>query len=105
MPGYPSPRPAGNHRRPRRQSCSIGLLLCLTAIPPGVDDREVAAAAARAGIEASPLSPFAQLPLRRGALILNFSGYDELTIRTAAPRLGGVVREMMEGALRQALGA
>ena len=87
------------------QPARAGLNL-LAWLPLGVDDREVAAAAARAGIEAPPLSPFAQLSLRRGALILNFSGYDELTIRTAAPRLGGVVREILEGGEAcQALGA
>ena len=87
------------------QPARAGLNL-LAWLPHGVDDREVAVAAAAAGIEAPPLTPFAQRPLTRGALILNFSGYDPLAIRSAAPRLGAVVRDVIAGAgQRRALGA
>ena len=65
----------------------------LAWLPPGVDDRRVAAAAAAIGIEAPPLSPFAQHPLPRGALILNFSGYDVEALRSAAKNLGSVLGE------------
>ena len=78
----------------------------LAWLPPGVDDRRVAAAAAAAGIEAPPLSPYSQRPLSRSALILNFSGYDVGAIRDAATGLGAVLRETIGGANRRdALGA
>ena len=78
----------------------------LAWLPSGVDDRKVALAAEVAGIEAPPLSPFALRPVSRGALILNFSGYDEIAIRSAAARLGAVVRELIDcGSSRHALGA
>lgn len=87
------------------QPARAGLNL-LAWLPPGVDDRVVAAATLRAGIEAPPLSPFAQEAASRGALILNFSGYDALALRPAATRLGEIVREMgSRDEPRQALGA
>ena len=68
----------------------------LAWLPTGIDDRQVARAAEGADIEAPPLSPFALRPLARGALILNFSGYDELALRSAAARLGLVIREAID---------
>jgi GntR family transcriptional regulator/MocR family aminotransferase len=77
----------------------------LAWLPVGVDDRHVARAAKLAGIEAPPLSPFALRPLARGALILNFSGYDELALRSAASRLALVAREVIDHSpSRHALG-
>ena len=78
----------------------------LAWLPPGVDDRRVAAAAAAIGIEAPPLSPFAQHALPRGALILNFSGHDVEALRSAAKKLGTVLAESVGRAHEQrALGA
>ena len=61
-------------------------------LPPGVDDRAVYRAALDAGVEAPPLSPFSQAPLERGALFLNFSGYDPKALRGAMVKLASVVR-------------
>ena len=78
----------------------------LAWLPIGIDDHHVARAAEAAGIEAPPLSPFALRPLARGALILNFSGYDEMALCSAAARLGIVLREVIDrGSTRHALGA
>ena len=78
----------------------------LAWLPAGVDDRQVARAAEVVGIEAPPLSPFALRPLAQGGLILNFAGYDEMALRSAAPRLGAVVREVIDhSSNRRALGA
>lgn len=78
----------------------------LAWLPAGVDDRRAAAAAATAGIEAPPLSPFAQQAMGRGALILNFSGYDADTLRSSATHLGTVLREAIGRARHEeALGA
>ena len=78
----------------------------LAWLPPGIDDRQVAWAAEVAGIEAPPLSPFALRPLARGALILNFSGYDEMALRSAAARLGPAIREAIDDcSSRRAWGA
>jgi GntR family transcriptional regulator/MocR family aminotransferase len=75
-------------------------------LAPGVDDRRVAAAAAAIGIEAPPLSPFAQRALPRGALILNFSGYDVESLRSAAKKVGAVLGECLDHPdQRHALGA
>jgi len=86
------------------QPARAGLNL-LAWLPAGIDDREIAMAAHHAGVEAPPLSPFAQLPLSRGALILNFSGYDAFAIRTTAARLGAVVRDTVARKSPRALGA
>ena len=93
-----------NHTLPSAL-CSLLSALCslLSAL---CDDRQVARAAELAGLEAPPLPPFAVRPLARGALILNFSGYDEMAVRSAAGRLSDVLREVIDhSATRQALGA
>ena len=64
-------------------------------LPPGIDDVAVYRAALAAGVEAPPLSPFAQAPLERGGLFLNFSGYDAAALGAAAARLGVVLRAML----------
>ena len=81
------------------QAAHAGLNV-LAWLPPGVDDRRIATAAELAGIEAPPLSPFAQRPLSRGALILNFSGYDAIDLRSAAAKLGTVISAVVERAMR-----
>lgn len=43
-------------------------------LPPGADDQKMSAKAARAGIYAMPLSPFAINRPKRGALLLGFTG-------------------------------
>jgi GntR family transcriptional regulator/MocR family aminotransferase len=77
------------------QAARAGLNV-LAWLPSGVDDRRIASAAELAGIEAPPLSPFAQHPLARGALILNFSGSDAFAIRAAAAKLGMVLSEVID---------
>ena len=64
-------------------------------LPPGVDDRAVYRAALEAGVEAPPLSPFSQAPLERGALFLNFSGYEPAALRGAMVKLACVVRRVV----------
>lgn len=75
------------------QPAGAGLNL-LAWLPPGLDDRRAARAAAEAGVEAAPLSPFAQGALERGALILGFAGYEAAVLRAAAGRLGLAVRRV-----------
>jgi GntR family transcriptional regulator/MocR family aminotransferase len=73
-------------------------------LPPGVDDVAAYRAALQAGVEAPPLSPFAQAPLERRGLILNFAGYDAVAIRAAVVRLAGALRGMVSAAERRAAG-
>ena len=64
-------------------------------LPPGIDDVAAYRAALAEGVEAPPLSPFAQAPLARGALILNFAGYDPMAIHSAATRLAVALRRLL----------
>jgi GntR family transcriptional regulator/MocR family aminotransferase len=66
----------------------------LAWLPAGIDDMTAYRAALEEGVEAPPLSPFAQTPLSRGALILNFAGYDPVAIRSAASRLAVALRRV-----------
>ncbi len=56
-------------------------------LPPGTDDREVATAAAAAGIEAPPLSGFYQAPPERPGLLLGYAGVPEKEIPKAVDLL------------------
>ena len=63
-------------------------------LPPGVEDTEVGAAAARAGIQCLPLSEYCIRRPERGGLILGFTGIDPAEIEHGIQRLAGVVRAM-----------
>ena len=71
-------------------------------LPPGVDDVAAYRAALAEGVEAPPLSPFAQAPLERGALILNFAGYDPMAIHATAVRLAAALRRVVTSAGQRA---
>jgi GntR family transcriptional regulator/MocR family aminotransferase len=58
-------------------------------LPAGVDDREAARAARARGIVATPLSWFAESPLRRRGLLLGYAGLTE-------PDIGQGVRQLAE---------
>ena len=60
------------------------LVAWLTA---GVDDRFAAGIASAAGVDTVPLSSFALRKLRRGGLVLGYSGYRPQMIRKAAQQL------------------
>lgn len=70
-------------------------------LPAGVDDVAAYRAALAEGIEAPPLSPFAQAPLERGGLFLNFSGYDPAALTRAAVRLAAALRPLVAAAARR----
>lgn len=56
----------------------------------GLDDREVSARAALAGIEALPVSAYALEPLDRGGLMLGYAAFDESEIKAGINTLGKV---------------
>ena len=56
-------------------------------LAPGANDAEVAEAAARAGVDATPLSAYASIPPRRGALLLGYAAFDEAEIREGVGKL------------------
>jgi GntR family transcriptional regulator/MocR family aminotransferase len=64
-------------------------------LPPGADDVEVAAEAARAGIQCLPLSEYCIHKPDRGGLVLGFTGIDPAEIENGVQRLAGVVRTML----------
>jgi len=61
-------------------------------LPPGLDDVEVGAEVARAGIQCLPLAEYCSVPCERGGLILGFTGVDEAEIGTGIQRIAGCVR-------------
>jgi GntR family transcriptional regulator/MocR family aminotransferase len=67
-------------------------LKLLAELPPGLDDVALAAAAARRGVVARPVSPMflAAPPVR--ALLLGFSGHEPGALRWAARELGAALR-------------
>jgi GntR family transcriptional regulator / MocR family aminotransferase len=67
-------------------------------LPPGVDDRMVAARVDEAGIAVYPLSAFAMEPLYRGGLLMGYYSIDAPEIRDGMQRLGAV----LEAAIRVA---
>jgi GntR family transcriptional regulator / MocR family aminotransferase len=56
-------------------------------LAPGANDAEVAQAAARAGVDASPLSAHSSVAPRRGALLLGYAAFDEREIRAGVEKL------------------
>ena len=55
-------------------------------------------AARDVGVEARPPSPFSQAPLERGALLLNFAGYEPGALRSAMQLLAVVVSAAVQAA-------
>lgn len=68
-------------------------------LPQGVDDVEVGAEVARAGIQCLPLSEYAMQPRERGGLILGFTGIDEAEIESGIQRVAACVRAVQARAL------
>lgn len=65
-------------------------------LAPGVDDRAVAAAAARRGVEAPPLSAFYRGRPPRPGLLLGYAGVGEAETRHGLERLALAIREVGE---------
>jgi GntR family transcriptional regulator/MocR family aminotransferase len=61
-------------------------------LPPGISDTEVSMRAARAGVDAPPLSAYALEALNRGGLLLGYAAVDEMEIRQGVQRLGVALR-------------
>ena len=69
----------------------------LGLLPPGVDDRAAARAAAAYGVDVVPLSAYAlRKPLRPG-LVLGYAAFDTLAIRHGVHRLASALREVIGG--------
>jgi GntR family transcriptional regulator/MocR family aminotransferase len=61
-------------------------------LPPGVSDSGVTGAAAKAGLNALPVSSFAMRRLSRGGLLLGYAGFRSEVIRQSMRELGQIVR-------------
>jgi GntR family transcriptional regulator/MocR family aminotransferase len=59
-------------------------------LAPGANDATVAEAAARAGVDATPLSSCSSASPRRGALLLGYAAFEEKEIREGVRRLSTV---------------
>jgi GntR family transcriptional regulator/MocR family aminotransferase len=57
----------------------------------GIDDRAVARRVAAGGIVTMPLSALASRPLRRGGLLLGYTGIDARAIREGVRRLAEIL--------------
>jgi GntR family transcriptional regulator / MocR family aminotransferase len=60
-------------------------------LPRGVNDRRAVSAAAAQHVESVALSTFSVRSLTRGALVLGYSGYDEVQIRRAVKQLSASI--------------
>ena len=60
-------------------------------LAPGANDAEAARSAARAGVDATPLSSCSSVPPARGALLLGYAAFDESDIRAGVRMLAGVL--------------
>ncbi len=63
-------------------------------LPPGIDDRVVAEAAAVRGLTTLPLSMFRLRRSRRGGLLLGYAGIDEPRMRRAVKELRSVLESL-----------
>lgn len=64
-------------------------------LPPGVDDREAARAAERAGLFAPPLSRYAIRRLPRGGLVLGYTGLPDERIVSGVRQLADALRPLV----------
>jgi GntR family transcriptional regulator/MocR family aminotransferase len=71
--------------------CATGLHL-MGWLEGGRDDQQASQAAARAGVEAPPLSSYCLERRERGGLLLGYAGSDARQIRDAVRRLGSALR-------------
>jgi GntR family transcriptional regulator/MocR family aminotransferase len=62
-------------------------------LPDGADDRAASVAAARQGVDAPPLTPYALRPLARGGLLLGYAAVPEAAIRAGVFRLAGALHD------------
>ena len=56
-------------------------------LPPGVSDKSASGKAARYGVEAAPLSAYAETPQARGALVLGYAAVNAKQIKAGLRRL------------------
>jgi len=56
-------------------------------LPVGVNDQLATAAAAREGVDVTPLSRYSAIALARGALLLGYAAFDEGEIRDGVLRI------------------
>ena len=68
-------------------------MVALAWLPARVDDREVSRRALAAGVEAPPLSSYAIRPLRRGGLLLGYTGFPPQALRAGVRLLAAVLRK------------
>ncbi len=61
-------------------------------LPPHESDRTATAAAAREGVDVTPLSRYATVPSNRGALLLGYAAFDESEIRDGVRKLARALR-------------
>jgi GntR family transcriptional regulator/MocR family aminotransferase len=69
-----------------------GMYLTAT-LPPGWDDRAVAAGLAAAGVVALPLSALTLAAERPPGLVLGYAGHDEAAMARAAERMANVLEQ------------
>ena len=72
---------------------SHGGMHVLLPLPEGVDDRAVVTAGAARHLELSPLTAYSALPPLQGGLILGFSAFQPLALRTATAALAEIIGE------------
>lgn len=72
--------------------CGIQLFAWL---PPGLDDRMAARAAAAKGVEVALLSRFCLEPPRRGGLVLGYAAFDEEAIEEGSGRLSAALESLL----------
>jgi GntR family transcriptional regulator / MocR family aminotransferase len=74
----------------------VGMYL-VAWLPARIDDRSATDIASAAGVDAAPLSSFSLRKLRRGGLVLGYSGYAPQMIRKAAQRLCEALSSVSDG--------
>lgn len=64
-------------------------------LPPGVDDRMIAQAAANQGVSVLPISTLALEPLARGGLVLGYAAINQQEIEDGVRRLGMAMKDLI----------
>jgi GntR family transcriptional regulator / MocR family aminotransferase len=65
-------------------------------LPPGIDDANISAEAARAGINTLAVSSFSLRPLSRGGLLLGYAGFSPARIQKGLRTLQSVIRRRIK---------
>jgi GntR family transcriptional regulator/MocR family aminotransferase len=60
-------------------------------LAPNASDEAAANAAARAGVDATPLSRYSSVAPARGALLLGYAAFDDAEIRAGVRKLASVL--------------